>query len=128
MLYRPPNSAPSTFIADFSTLLANLAHIAGPLMIVGDFNINIDDRNSPLTKTFIQLLDEYGMTQHVNTPTHKNGHTLDLFITKNLADISPGIKVIDPQISDHSVVATVYVVQPQRITSLDGISTDSHPK
>ena len=81
-LYRPPNSAPSTIIPDFSTLLANLGHIAGPLMIVEDFNIHIDDRNSALTKTFLQLLDEYGMTHHINTPTHKNGHILDLFNTK----------------------------------------------
>ena len=49
-LSRPTNSSPSTFVADFSMLLANTGHIAGPLMIVGDFNIHIDDRNSPFTK------------------------------------------------------------------------------
>ena len=67
-------------------------------MIVGDFNIHIDDRNSPLTKTFLQLLDEYFMTLHINTPTHKNDHILDLFIAKNHADISPEINVIDPRV------------------------------
>ena len=94
-------------------------------MIVGDFNIHIDDRNSPLTKTVLQLLDEYGMTQHINTPTHKNGHIFDLFITKHHADISPEINVIDPQISDHSsVVATVYVGQPPRKTRVRVSSRD----
>ena len=57
------------------------------------------------------------MTQHIDTNTHKNGHILDLLITKNHADISPEINVSEPQMSNHSsVVATVYVGQPPRKT------------
>ncbi len=117
VLYRPPSSATSGFLKDFSSLLADLGDVVGPLMIVGDFNVHIDDRNSPVTNSFVQLLDEHGLTQHVSTPTHKNGHILDLFITKNHMDTAPEISETDHLIADHSsVVATVHVGPPPRKT------------
>ena len=62
---------------------------------------------------FLRLLDEYGMTQHVNTPTHTKGHILDLFITKNHADLAPAVWIENCLISDHfSVVATLRTGRP----------------
>ena len=48
------------------------------LLCVGDFNINMDNEHDHKTKAFQSLLDEFGLKQHVNVPTHKFGHILDL--------------------------------------------------
>ena len=51
------------------------------LLCVGDFNIHMDNEHDHKTKAFKSLLDEFGLKQHVNVPTHKFGHILDLVIT-----------------------------------------------
>ena len=51
------------------------------LLCVGDFNINMDNEHDHKTKSFKSMLDEFGLKQHVNVPTHKFGHVLDLVIS-----------------------------------------------
>ena len=56
-----------------------------PLFIVpGDFSIYIDNNMNSNAKDLFALLDPYGLSQHVNQPTHTRDHTLDLVITKGL--------------------------------------------
>ena len=42
------------------------------------------------------------MIQHVNGPTHKKGHTLDLIITRAADELVTNIETRDPMLSDHS--------------------------
>ena len=51
------------------------------LLCVGDFNIHMDNEHDHKTKSFKSMLDEFGLKQHVNVPTHKFGHVLDLVIS-----------------------------------------------
>ena len=54
------------------------------------------------------------MQQHVNEPTHKQGHTLDLIITRNEDGLVDEIRTHDPVISDHmSVHCTLQLQKPQ---------------
>ena len=41
------------------------------LLCVGDFNIHMDNEHDHKTKSFKSMLDEFGLKQHVNVPTHK---------------------------------------------------------
>ena len=71
------------FMNDFSALLATIIISSGKLIITGDFNFHMDD--VPLNhdaSLFMDLLDYYGLVQHVSSSTHARGHLLDLIITK----------------------------------------------
>ncbi|KAK2568581.1 hypothetical protein P5673_006515, partial [Acropora cervicornis] len=87
-VYRPPPSKKNKltvakFMNDFSALLETIIISSGKLIITGDFNFHMDD--VPLNQDaslFMDLLDYYGLVQHVSSSTHARGHLLDLIITK----------------------------------------------
>ena len=78
-----------------------------PVVIVGDFNIHVDDTTDTGASKLCELLSMYGLLQHVRSTTHLHGHTLDLLITRD--DLMVNVLPIDPPLLfDHSfVVATV---------------------
>lgn len=53
----------------------------GMVIIVGDFNIHVDDSTNSTTKEFLSIMDSFNFVQHVAGPTHTAGHTLDLVFT-----------------------------------------------
>ena len=77
------------------------------LVIVGDFNIHVDNPQDRGAKELFCVLDNYGLTQHVTEPTHNKGHTLDLMISKGL-NISE-VMVTDVALSYHSFESTISV-------------------
>ena len=86
ILYRPPPSAKNkftvgTFMTEFTCLLEKLAIATGELVMFGDFNFHIDTCK-PDALQFLNLLDNFGLKQHVMEKTHTCGHTLGLVITR----------------------------------------------
>ncbi len=57
-------------------------------MITGDFNFHLDDTVNSNTIKFNEMLETFGLKQHVCTPTHSSNHTLDLLITRSTSDIN----------------------------------------
>ncbi len=49
-------------------------------LIVGDFNIHVDNTNDALGLAFTDLINSFGVKQNVTGPTHRFNHTLDLII------------------------------------------------
>ena len=49
--------------------------------IVGDFNIHWDVPPDNNVKRFADLLESLNIIQHVHSPTHSDGHTMDLILT-----------------------------------------------
>ena len=79
-MYRPPYSdthpvTVNTFITEFAHFLESIILSA---VIVGDFNIHVDDANDPEASIFVDLLESMNLKQLVTRPTHQRGHTLDL--------------------------------------------------
>jgi Endonuclease-reverse transcriptase len=66
----------------FSDLLERLATFSASLIVVGDFNIHVDDPTDADANKFADIVSCNGLQQHVTSPTHRLGHTLDLFITR----------------------------------------------
>ncbi len=58
-------------------------------LIVGDFNIYIDNTNDVLGLVFTDLINSFGVKQNVTGHTHHLNHTLDLIMSHgtNLTDI-----------------------------------------
>ena len=61
-----------------------------------------DDCND--ASNFLDLLQSFGLTQHVTGPTHEDGHTLDLIITRSFDRVVSTNPVIDTYVSDHASV------------------------
>jgi exonuclease III len=89
------------FLEDFSSFLEQVTITTGHLLIAGDFNYHVDDCNDTEALQFLSLLDTFGLVQHINVPTHKKGHTLDLVITRDGDSLVSNILVNPPGISDH---------------------------
>ena len=101
--YRPPSGNVSTAINTISTTLDSLdVGEHKDLLIVGDFNINYNNRNSLGFKELKDLERKYLVKQKIVTPTricHKSKSLIDLIFT-NIDNIcSTG--TYDVGISDH---------------------------
>ena len=83
------------------------------IIIAGDFNLHVDDKENPDAQVFVDLLTAFGLQNHIDFPTHKSKHTLDLIISECIShlevkDCSPG-----QYLSDHtSVVSHLSIDKP----------------
>ena len=100
-IYRPPKYD-ARFFDEFAKLLSIVCMDYDCVVLVGDFNIHVDNPTDVCAKEFLNVLDNFGLSQHVTDPTHNRGHILDLIISKGL-NISE-VVVNDVALSDHYCV------------------------
>jgi len=92
------------FLEEFASFLEQRVLTTNPFILVGDFNFHIDVCTDQNTIKFHQLLDAFNLVQHVNVPTHKAGHILDLVITRGGENLIKDLTLSDPVISDHFAI------------------------
>ena len=109
VVYHPPPSENNkhmvqSFIDDFLELYIELGTTCTNLIIMGDFNIHVDDLNNLDPKQFNKVCMGIGLEQVVNFGTHVQGHTLDLVLHESNSSIK--IKKIQPEmyLLDHCFV------------------------
>nr|XP_055053668.1 uncharacterized protein LOC129438773 isoform X1 [Misgurnus anguillicaudatus] len=112
-IYRPPGHH-ADFLKEIANFLSELVVTVDKALIVGDFNIHVDNSKDALGRAFMDVLNSLGIKQNVSGPTHTRKHTLDLILSLglNINDIE-----ISPQsdaVSDHYLVS--YTVLLDRIT------------
>lgn len=98
IVYHPPRLK-NGFIDEFSELLSRITIDYDSILISGDFNIHIDNTTDPFASQFTRMLSTFDPIQHTAGPTHSQGHTLDLVISKGLSVTMNCI--LDVAISDH---------------------------
>ena len=103
VVYRPPSTKPSLFLTEFSAYLEQLVIMTGKLLIVGDFNIHLDDSSNLFSQKFLSTIKSFGLEQHVSDPTHVSGHVLDLVLSRP-ADRTIADCFVSGLVSDHFVV------------------------
>ena len=86
VVYHPPYSVahpilPGRFFDEFSNYLETIVLSPEILLISGDFNFHLDDMANTNTMKFNEILETFGLKQHVSKPTHSLNHILDLLIT-----------------------------------------------
>ena len=65
-----------------NNLFEKLLTVHPDVIILGDFNLNLDDCIDYYLQKFLRLLEACDMNQHVKSDTtHVKGHILDLLIT-----------------------------------------------
>ena len=81
VIYRPPSTSVLKFCEDLFDLLSdNIVQDRGKLLLVGDFNIHVDDHNNPDTITFNYFMESIGIRNHINFTMHTSHHTMDLVL------------------------------------------------
>ena len=111
VIYRPPPSqanglTEADFQEDWSNFVAGQCVSANPVIIMGDLNVQLDVISRPSTIAFNDVINAAGFTQHVQDPTHKHGHILDVVITREDDPQLTNLQVLDPGICNrHNVTA-----------------------
>ena len=100
-LCRPECSRPK-FRSELTSLLDNLQTNPQYLIIMGDFNIHIDNATDSFSKSFADILSSGNLKEHVNGSTHRFGHTLDLAISRHNKQLVQNVDVLTRFAGDHS--------------------------
>ena len=139
VIYRPPPSQPngikkSSFIEEFGDLMELTATLSGKLIVLGDFNVHVDCKSDPETTDLQSLFDCFDLVQHVDGATHKDGHTLDLVISRTTDNMVQSCEV-GSFVGDHNAIyITMNCCKPHRIRKeisfrkIRSINTDSFSK
>ncbi len=81
-VYRPPGHH-TDFIKEFADFLSELVLAADRVLIVGDFNIHVDNEKDALGSAFIDILNSIGVRQHVSGPTQSKSYSRFNTVTWN---------------------------------------------
>ena len=84
-VYRPPDKSIPDFLDLFTEYIADLIAEHENIVLVGDFNIHINDEDNPNAVVFLETMTALGLHQHVNGPMHRSGNCLDLVFTEELS-------------------------------------------
>ena len=68
---------------DFACFLEGVVTSCGKVLNAGDFNIHVESKENSASQRVLALLDHFDLQQHVRGPTHIEGHTLDLIISRS---------------------------------------------
>ncbi|XP_028394508.1 uncharacterized protein LOC114518705 [Dendronephthya gigantea] len=83
---------------EFSNVLESVILSKESLLVLGDFNIHVDDSKDSGAMKFL------GLEQHVMQPTHIHGHTLDLIITRKMESLIRSPPRSCHYFSDHAAI------------------------
>ena len=123
-IYHPPysninKSTNGQFIDEFAEFLVDFLTEYSNVIIMGDFNIRLDNTEDPNVTAFIDSMSALGLDQHVHFSTHKNGGILDHIYTK-LSASTKFYDVMNPSNpSDHKAVECVISIPNENITTKD---------
>ena len=116
VIYRPPPSQKNrlTFFEEWTSFVDGLVITPGKFIIMGDINFHLDDTSDCNASRFRASIKSTGLIMHVREPTHRNGHTLDVLLTReNDEQLVGNILVKDLGVSDHlAITFTIDVVRP----------------
>ena len=105
-IYRPPYTTTNQitdaqFTTDFAEWIPYITIQYKNTIILGDFNIHINDSMDANASIFQDVMAASGLSQWVDFPTHRLGNTLDLVFTKCSSNIAVSSCTQGPLWSDH---------------------------
>ena len=74
------------------------------LIIMGDFNLHVNNREDNDAQQFLDMLEASGLHQLVEFMTHKHSNILDLVIVESASDVKLSNLKKGPFLSDHRMV------------------------
>ncbi|KAM3619051.1 uncharacterized protein V6R79_002231 [Siganus canaliculatus] len=92
------------FLSDFAEFLCSLVLQSASVIVMGDFNIHVDNESDSLSRAFLSLLESVGFSQCVHEPTHCFLHTLDLVLSYGVEINNLTVFPQNPLLSDHALI------------------------
>ena len=113
-MYQPPPKQHLTnaiFLDELTELLiARLPNLENPI-ILGDFNMHIEDTNNYNSRIFVDTMEALGLKQHITAPTHYKGNILDLIFMETTSQIKVSQPIMLNFISDHRLISATISVE-----------------
>ena len=104
-IYRPSSdNRKRIFMNEFQDYIGDIVLKTERFLIIGDFNLHIDNALDSHAAQFLELLESLNLTQRIKEPTHEKGHTLDLVITRTNDTMIKSVNVEHDSFSDHSII------------------------
>ena len=104
VIYHPPGNTHTRLLDEVSQLVQYYMTNHKNLVILGDFNVAVQDLNNPDSLAFYDTMEALGLVQHIDKPTHQLGKTLDHIYTESLDQLEVQHTFIGSYISDHRLV------------------------
>ena len=103
-IYRPDpygNNVPA-FLGEFSEYIIGITSKPHDITVCGDINFHLDNATDPSTENLLTVLESCNLKQHIQTPTHRNAHILDIVISSDSTSFSMDTPTVsDLCLSDH---------------------------
>ena len=103
-VYCPPDKSIPDFLDLFTEYIVDLIAEHENIVLVGDFNIHVNDEDNPNAVIFLDTMTALGLHQYINGSMHCSGNCLDLVFTKELSRMKVKKCLISDYLSDHAVV------------------------
>ena len=104
-IYRPPQGNIETFTESLVNNITdlNIKYPNAEIILMGDLNLNIKDKNSPEAK-HVKWIEQAGLKQYITGTTHysNNDSCIDLIFTNMIDNFTTYI--LDINISDHQFI------------------------
>ena len=108
VIYHPPignaGNTHTRFLDQVSELLQYSITNYKNLVVLGDFNIAIQDLGNPDSQTYKDTMEALGLTQHISYATHQLGNTLDHIYTESIDALEVRHSFLGEFLSDHRLV------------------------
>ena len=118
IVYRPPKGSVIEFCNSLAmTLENNINTDKGKLLMLGDYNIHLDEENNPDTIIFNDFLESFGLISYKTFFTHTAKHILDLVISNDstlVHSVLPG-HVLSDHLFVHATFKIVRPIPPQKM-------------
>ena len=130
-VYHPPDKSIPDFLDLFTEYIADLIAEYENIVLVGDFNIHINDDDDLNAVIFLDTMTALGLHQYVNGSMHCSGNCLDLVFTEELSRRKVMKCLISDYLSDHAVVLCELTIPKQdqirkliKYRNINGIDID----
>ena len=121
IVYRPPKGSVIEFCNSLATILENNINIdRGKLLMLGDFNIHLDEENNLDTITFNDFLESFGLINYTTVFTHTAKHILDLVISNDstlVYSVLPG-HVLSDYLFVHATLKIMRPIPPKKTSKI----------
>ena len=108
-----------------TSYIERVSTYACPAILLDDINVinlHLDIIDDPHAVKWQSILDSHDFVQHVTSPTHREGHILDVVVTRSDCPVSDVcVELPIPTMSDHSFITASVDLQFARRRSVDTI-------
>ena len=117
-IYHPPpkvkhNTTNGMFTNDITELLTNVLPQYQDSILLGDFNVHIEDQTNTDAVVFNETMRALGLEQHILGPIHVRGNTLDLIFTQLSNSFNITNTTSHGYILDHCIVSVNINIKKQ---------------